>query len=61
LSETNEVWIRAAGGIAFAIRYYYHRMGAENITAIIKYTVAVRIFVFLALTTFVLANMFLLY
>lgn len=56
LPETNEVWIRVVGVLAVAIGYYYHRAGAENIRAFFAHTIPTRIFVFLAFTTFVLAD-----
>lgn len=56
LPETNEVWIRVVGVLAVGIGFYYHRTGAENIRAAFALTIPTRIFVFLAFTTFVLAN-----
>lgn len=56
LPETNEVWIRVVGVLVLSLGYYYQRMGAGNITAMIRHTVAVRIFVFLTFAAFVLAN-----
>jgi len=54
LPETNEVWVRVVGVLAFAIGYYYHRMGAGNVAAFFKHTVSVRIFVCSAFVLFVL-------
>jgi hypothetical protein len=56
LPETNEVWIRVVGVLAFAIGYYYHRTGAGNIHSFFKHTIPTRIFVFLFFTLFVLLN-----
>ena len=56
LPETNEVWIRVVGVLAVGIAYYYHRMSAENITAMFKHTVVARLFVFLCFTVFVIAK-----
>jgi hypothetical protein len=56
LPETNEVWIRIVGLLAFVLGFYYHRMAAMNITAFFKLTIPVRITVFLAFIAFVLLN-----
>jgi uncharacterized membrane protein HdeD (DUF308 family) len=56
LPETNEVWIRVVGVLAVGIAYYYHRMSAENITAMFKHTVVARLFVFLCFSVFVIAK-----
>jgi hypothetical protein len=52
LPESNDVWIRVVGVLAFCIGYYYHRTGAENITALLKHTIPTRIFVCISFTTF---------
>lgn len=54
LPETNEVWIRILGVVAFGLGYYYHRMAVQNMTAFFKLTVHARIFVFLCFIAFVL-------
>ncbi len=54
LPETNEVWIRIVGLLAFVLGFYYHRLAAMNITAFFKLTVPVRILVFVAFIAFVL-------
>ncbi len=56
LPETNEVWIRVVGVLAFAIGYYYHRAGAENIHAFFRHTIPTRGFVFLAFFSFALLD-----
>jgi hypothetical protein len=56
LPETNEVWIRVVGVLAFCIGYYYHRAGTGNIHAFLKHTIPTRLFVFTAFTIFVLLN-----
>ncbi len=56
IPETNEVWIRVVGVLAFCIGYYYHRAGAGNIHAFFKHTVPTRLFVFIAFVTFVLMD-----
>jgi len=58
LPETNEVWIRVVGVLAFAIGYYYHRAGAGNISAFFKHTIPTRGFVFLAFFSFALIILF---
>lgn len=52
--ETNEVWIRVVGLLAFNIGYYYHRMAKKNITEFFKYTIPTRLFVFLVFGIFVI-------
>jgi hypothetical protein len=54
IPETNEVWIRVVGVLAFAIGYYYHRAGAGNIRSFFIHTVTIRCFVFIAFCVFVL-------
>lgn len=56
IPETNEVWIRVVGVLVTGIAYYYHRMSAENVAAMLKHTVPTRIFVFLCFTVFVVAK-----
>jgi len=54
LPETNEVWIRVIGVLAFCLGYYYHRSAVQNNAGFFKLTVHVRIFVFCCFTAFVL-------
>ncbi len=54
LPETNEVWIRIVGVLAFGLGFYYHRTGVQNNVSFFKLTVHTRIFVFIAFTAFVL-------
>lgn len=56
LPETNEVWIRVVGVLAVGIGYYYHRTAVENISAVFKHSVVVRIFVVLCFIIFVVAG-----
>lgn len=57
LPETNEVWIRIVGLLAFVLGFYYHRMAAMNITSFFKLTVPVRLTVFISFIAFVLLNL----
>ena len=52
--ETNEVWIRIVGVLAFCLGFYYHRTGIQNNVSFFKLTVPARILVFIAFTFFVL-------
>ncbi|HEY6502473.1 MAG TPA: hypothetical protein VIZ28_00740 [Chitinophagaceae bacterium] len=52
IPETNEVWIRVVGVLAFCIGYYYHRAGMANMLAFFKYTIPTRMLVFIAFTAF---------
>lgn len=54
LQETNEVWVRVVGVLAFCIGYYYHRAGAENIKSFYKHTIPTRIIVCIAFISFAL-------
>lgn len=54
IPETNEVWIRVVGVLAFCIGYYYHRAGAGHIHSFFIITVPTRLFVFIAFCVFVL-------
>jgi len=54
LPETNEVWIRIVGVLAFCLGFYYHRTGIQNNVSFFKLTVPARILVFIAFTFFVL-------
>lgn len=56
IAETNEVWIRVVGVLAFCIGYYYHRAGAGNIQSFFIHTVTIRCFVFVAFCVFVLQH-----
>jgi hypothetical protein len=53
LPETNEVWIRVVGVLAFGLGFYYHRTSVQNNVAFFKLTVPTRVFVFIAFTAFV--------
>ncbi|MGB4846580.1 MAG: hypothetical protein WBP41_01610 [Saprospiraceae bacterium] len=57
LPETNEVWIRIVGLLAFVLGFYYHRMAAMNITAFFKLTIPVRLGVFAVFVAFVLLHL----
>ncbi len=57
LPETNEVWIRVVGVLAFCVGYYYHRCGAGNYRQTYILTVHARIFVFIAFGTLVLIKL----
>ncbi len=52
--ETNEVWIRVVGVLAFCLGYYYHRTGSSNLTQFFILTVHARILVCIAFVAFVL-------
>jgi hypothetical protein len=54
LPETNEVWIRIVGVLAFGLGFYYHRTGVQNNVSFFKLTVPTRIFVCIAFVVFVL-------
>jgi hypothetical protein len=54
LPETNEVWIRIVGVLAFCLGFYYHRSGVQNNVSFFKLTVPVRIFVCVVFSIFVL-------
>ena len=54
MPETNEVWIRVVGVLAFLFGFYYHQTGSANVSAFFKLTVIARIVVFVAFTCFVL-------
>jgi hypothetical protein len=54
IPETNEVWIRVVGLLAFFIGFYYHRSGSANTTSFFRLTIPTRILVFVAFTSFVL-------
>lgn len=54
IPETNEVWIRVVGLLAFLLGFYYHRSGSANTTSFFKLTIPARILVFVAFTSFVL-------
>ena len=54
MPETNEVWIRVVGVLAFLIGFYYHRTGATNNISFFKLTIPTRILVFVAFMSFVL-------
>jgi hypothetical protein len=53
LPETNEVWIRVVGVLAFCIGYYYHRAGVGNMHSFFIITVLTRCFIFIAFCVFV--------
>ncbi len=52
--ETNEVWIRVVGLLAFCLGFYYHRTGVQNNTSFFKLTVPARVFAFVGFTAFVI-------
>lgn len=54
--ETNDIWIRVVGVLAFNIGYYYHRMGRKNNLEFCRLTISTRIFVFVLFTLFVVMN-----
>jgi len=54
LPQTQEVWIRVAGVLAFNIGFYYHRNAITNNVSFLKTTIPTRILVFLAFTAFAL-------
>ena len=54
IPETNEVWIRIVGVLAFVIGYYYHNNAADNNLLFCRLTVRARFFVFICFLTFVL-------
>ena len=56
IPETNEVWIRVVGVLAFCIGYYYHRTARANMLAFFKHTIPTRILVFIAFTSFALLH-----
>jgi hypothetical protein len=54
IPETNEVWIRVVGVLAFCLGYYYHRNGERNNIVFCSTTVPTRMFVFISFVTFVM-------
>jgi hypothetical protein len=56
MPETNEVWIRVVGVLAFTLGYYYHRTAKANMLAFFKHTIPTRILVFIAFTSFALLH-----
>lgn len=54
IPETNEVWIRVVGVLAFCLGYYYHRMGLINHHPFFLLTVHARVLVCIAFGAFVL-------
>lgn len=56
MPETNEVWIRIVGMLAFCLGYYYHRVASGNIRAFFKHTVPTRLFAAIAFTSFALLD-----
>lgn len=54
IPETNEVWIRVVGVLAFCLGYYYHRTGVTNNTGFFSLTIPARVLVFTSFTCFVL-------
>ena len=53
MPETQEVWIRIVGVLAFCIGFYYHRCGAANDHAFARLTIVARTIVFIAFVSFV--------
>jgi hypothetical protein len=56
IPETNEVWIRVVGVLAFIIGFYYHQMGVRNNEAFFRLTIIARVLVLVAFIAFVLLN-----
>lgn len=56
IPETNEVWIRVAGVLAFCLGYYYHRTAKGNLLAFFKLTIPTRILVFISFAGFALLH-----
>lgn len=56
LPETNEVWIRIVGLLAFCLGFYYHRTGVQNNTAFFRLTVPARVIACIGFIAFVLLN-----
>ncbi|HET9057416.1 MAG TPA: hypothetical protein VFN30_11290 [Chitinophagaceae bacterium] len=54
LPQTDEVWIRVVGVLAFCLGYYYHRTGVKNNFVFFPLTVTARLLVFVSFTVFVL-------
>ena len=52
MAETNEVWIRVVGVLAFCIAYYYHYCGSNNDLVFCRATIPTRVIVFLSFITF---------
>jgi hypothetical protein len=57
LPETKEVWIRVVGLLVFCIGYYYYRAGAENVHALFRHTILMRIVVCAAFVVFVILKL----
>ena len=54
MPETNEVWIRVIGVLAFCLGFYYHRTAATNLNAFFSLTIPTRVLVFIAFLSFAL-------
>ena len=52
MPETQEVWIRIVGVLAFCIGFYYHRCGAANDLGFARLTIVARTLVFIAFVSF---------
>src|SRR5215212_5657262 len=50
IPETNEVWIRIVGVLAFCIAYYYHHKAGD--VQFCRSTIPTRVFVFICFLTF---------
>ncbi len=57
IPETHEVWIRVLGLLAGLIGFYYHRSGANNISAFFPLTIPTRIIVLLSFIIFAVLKM----
>lgn len=54
IPETNEVWIRVVGLLAFLLGFYYHRSAVANTTSFFKLTIPARVLVLIVFVSFVL-------
>lgn len=54
MPETNEVWIRVVGLLAFVIGFYYNRAGATNLQSFFGLTIPARVIVFISFVLFAL-------
>ncbi len=57
MPETNEVWIRVVGIVAFVLGFYYHQSGLKNNIDFFKLTIPARIFVLLAFIALVILKL----
>jgi hypothetical protein len=54
MPETDDVWIRVVGVLAFCLGFYYYQMAKANMLPFFKATIVARVLVFAAFTSFVL-------